>query len=355
MKVVDKYILREFLRSFLVSLAFFTILLLVVRFSEREMGRFINWRMSVSESVRSMLYQIPDFIMQVAPPSVLFATFFSLGRMTQNNEITAMKAAGISLYRVFRPVFVAAFLVAIVMIIFNDQVVTWANQKEADIKKPLSVVSQQATNVVFISSGNRVFYIDRMYLRTRQMRNLTIYEFDENNNVRNWTFAREASWTGTTWRLENGMERIFNEEGWDEIPYEQKEITVNEDPEIMVKGIRDLKEISFFELTKLVKYKKAAGQIVRRELVSLQSKISLPFACFIMALLGAPLFIMFGKSGTAVGFLLTMSISFLYWGIALAVLEAFGNAGKLPPMLACWTANFVFAFVGSVFVYKVKK
>ena len=355
MKVIDKYLLREFFRNFLVSLAFFTILLLVVRFSEKEMGRFIRSRMSVWESMLSLLYQIPDFIIQVAPPSVLFSTFFCLGRMAQNNEITAMKAAGISLYRVFVPVFAAAFLISLLMIVFNDQAVTRATRKESEIRTPLSNTSRIARDVVFGSSGGRVFYIELLFLRTHQMRNITMYEFDEDNNVKSWTFAEEASWSGTTWRLRRGMTRTFEGKEWYETPYEQKEITVNEDPEIMIKESRDLKETSFLDLLKLVKYKRAAERIVRRDLVSLYSRISFPFACFIMALLGAPLFVVFGKSGTAVGFLLTMAISFLYWGIAIAVFEALGNSGKLPPLLACWTANFIFAVVGIVFIYKVKK
>jgi lipopolysaccharide export system permease protein len=355
MKVIDKYILREFLRNFLVSLVFFTILLLVVRFSEKEVSRFINWRMSVMESLLSLIYQTPGFIIQVAPPSVLFATFFSLGRMAQNNEISAMKAAGISLYRVFYPVFIAAFLITLLMIVFNDQVVTWANRKESEVKKPSSIASQLGKNAVFAGSGGRVFYANLIELRNREMQNVTIYEFDEDNDVRSWTFARSVSWAGTTWRLRDGVVRVFKDEGWYETPYEEKEITVNEDPEVMVKGTKDVKEMSFLELSKVVKYKRAAGQIVRRDLVSLYSKISFPFACFIMALLGAPLFIVFGRSGTAVGFLLTMSISFLYWGIAIAVFEALGSNGKLPPMLSCWTANSLFGFVGLTFVYKVKK
>lgn len=355
MKIIDRYILREFLRKFLGSLIFFTILLLIVRFSEKEMGRFINWRMTVKESVLSLLYQTPAFIVQVAPPSVIFATFFSLGRMTQNNEITSMKASGLSLYRVFLPVFIGALMIAFSMIIFNDQVASWATRKDSEIKQPESSISQITRNVVFASSGGRVFYIDHMFLNKNTMSNVTIYEFDDKNNVRSWMFAKKATWADSTWQLEDGVIRTFSETGWTDAPYEQKKITVNEDPKIMVKGTRDLKEMSFMELSRLIKYKKAAGQIVRRDRVVLHSKLSFPFACFIMALLGAPLFVMFGKSGTAVGFLITMSISFLYWGIAIAVFEAFGNSGKLPPLLACWTANVVFAAVGIVFMFKVKK
>ena len=355
MKVIDRYILREFLRNFLSSLLFFTALLLVVRFSEREVGKFVSSNMSFSSSILSLTLQIPSFIIQVAPPSVLFATFFSLGRMAQNNEIAAMKAAGISLYRVFQPVFIAAFLIALLMIVFNDQVVTWANEKDADVKESYSRTSGVARNVVFESRRGRMFHIHLMFLRNRVMQNVTIHEFDESNNVLREIFARQASWVGQTWYLKSGIVRVFSEGRWEETPYERMEITVPEDPEIMVKGTKDLKEMSFSELSKLVKYKKAAGRTVRGDLVSLHDKVSFPFACFIMAILGAPLFVMFGKSGMAVGFLLTMFISFLYWGIAIAVFEAFGSNGKLPPLLSCWAANFIFAVVGAVFVYKVKK
>jgi lipopolysaccharide export system permease protein len=377
MKVTDRYILREFFRNFLWSLLFFTILLLVVRFSEKEMGGFISRHMSVSSSILSLVFQVPSFVIQVAPPSVLFATFFSLGRMAQNNEITAMKAAGMSLYRIFQPVFIAAFLIALFMIVFNDQVVTWANEKEADIKDSYSRTSGVARYVVFASSGGRMFYIYLMFPRNHRMQNVTIYEFDEDNNLLRETFAREVSWSGETWYLKDGIVRTLKESpqfpvfdmasptqsksaaqperGWEETPYEHKEITVPEDPEIMVKETRDLKEMSFAELSKLIKYKKLAERSVRRDLVSLNDKISFPFACFIMAILGAPLFVIFGRSGMAVGFLLTMFISFLYWSIAIAVFEAFGNNGKLPPMLSCWAANFIFAVVGAGFVYKVKK
>ncbi len=355
MRVLDRYILREFLRNFLFSLLFFTTLLLVVRFSEREMGRFISRNMSVLSSMFSLALQIPGFVIQIAPPSVLFATFFSLGRMAQNNEITAMKSAGISLYRVFQPVLVAAFLIALFMIVFNDQVATWAIGRDAELKESGSRRSDIATNVVFVGSGGRVFHINLIIFNNHAMQNVTIHEFGEDNNVQREIFASQASWEGQIWYLTRGIVRTFNGDIWEEEPYARKELTVPEDPEFMAKAMKDLKEMSFSEMRELVKHKKLAGQPVRKDLVSLHDKISFPFACFIMALLGAPLFVVFGRSGMAVGFLLTMFASFLYWGIAIAVFEAFGNSGKLPPMLACWVANFIFAAVGIVLVYKVKK
>jgi len=354
-RVLDRYILREFLRNFVFSLLFFTILLLVVRFSEREMGRFISRNMSVLSSIFSLALQTPEFVIQVAPPSVLFATFFSLGRMVQNNEITAMKSAGISLYRVFQPVLIAAFLLALFMIVFNDQVVTWATEKDAELKDSGSRRSDIATNVVFAGSGGRVFHINLIIFNNHAMQSVTIHEFGEDNDVQREIYASQASWEGQNWRLTRGVVRTFDGDNWEEELYAYKDLIVPEDPEFMVKSMKDLKEMSFFEVRELVKNKELAGQPVRKDRVSLHDKISFPFACFIMALLGAPLFVVFGRSGMAVGFLLTMFTSFLYWGVAIAVFEAFGNNGKLPPMLACWAANFIFAAVGIGLVYKVEK
>jgi lipopolysaccharide export system permease protein len=354
-KVLDKYLIWELLKNFIYSLIFFTTLLLVVRFGEKEIGTFIAKKMSLLSSLKSLLLQVPGYIIQIAPPSMLFATFFSLGRMAQNNEITAMKACGISLYRVFMPVFVTSLLITFLMIAFNDQVVTWATGKDIDIKGLNPQTPGTASKVVFISSGSHVFYIDYISLHDRSMNNVTIYEMNEDNSVKSDVFAKEASWSGKVWSLKNGVTRIFNEGRWVETPFRQKDIVVSEDPEIMVKGSQSQQRMTLLELSKLIGYKKKTGQVVRKDLVSFHSRISFPFACFVMAVLGAPLFIMFGRSGMAVGFLLTMFITFIYWGIAIAIFEALGNNGKLPAMLSCWTANLLFMAIGAVFVYKVKK
>ena len=241
------------------------------------------------------------------------------------------------------------------MIVFNDQVVTRAIGRDAELKDSGSRRSDIATNVVFVGSGGRVFHINLIIFNNHAMQNVTIHEFGEGNDVQREIFASQASWEGQIWRLTRGVVRTFEGDSWEEEPYARMELTVPEDPEFMAKAMRDPKEMSFSEMRELIKHKKLAGQPVRKDLVSLHDKISFPFACFIMALLGAPLFVVFGRSGMAVGFLLTMFTSFLYWGIAIAVFEAFGNNGKLPPMLSCWAANFIFATAGIVLVYKVKK
>jgi len=354
MKVLDKYILREFLRNFIISLLFFSVLLLIVRFSEKEVGKFVSDRIPLSKSIISLLLQIPGYVIFVSPPSILFAAFFSLGRMTQNNEITAMRASGINLLRIFQPVFISSFIISLLMIAFYDQVVTRSIEKDNEINRYLGGY-ETASHVVFEGKGRRVFYIYSMFIRDKRMQSLTIYEFDEDNKIKQEIYASTATWSDQKWNLTEGVVRTFKDNKVLEELYENMEIYVPEDPEIMIKGTRDIKAIPFIQLNRLIKFKESAGKTVRKDKVVFHDRISFPFACFVMAILGAPLFVIFGRSGMAVGFLLTMFISFLYYGIAIAVFEAFGNNGKLPPMFSCWIANFLFGIVGTGFVYKVKK
>ncbi len=355
MKVIDKYLIREFVKSFLACLGFFTALLLVVRFGEKEVGTFIAKRMSLMASIESLFLQVPGYVIQIAPPSMLFATFFSLGRMTQNNEITAMRTCGISLYRIFLPIFLTAFFIALIMIAFNDQVVTRATKKDIELKGLSIEAPGVSKDIVFISTDNRVFYIDTINLNIRSMKRITIYDLDENYEIRGQIDAKEASWADGVWRLRNGVIRKYENGIWQETHFNIRDISVQEDPEIMIKNSQDRQTLPLAELSKLVNYKKRTGQVVRKDLVSFYSRLSFPYACFVMAMLGAPLFVMFGKSGAAVGFLLTMFISFVYWGVAIAIFEALGNNGVLPPIVSCWSANVIFMGIGAIFVYKVKK
>lgn len=355
MKVIDKYITWELLRNFLYSLTFFTVLLLVVRFGEKEMGTYIARRMSIADSLKSLFLQVPGYIIQIAPPSMLFATFFSLGKMTQNNEINAMRTTGISLYRIFLPVIIVSFFISVFLMLFNDQVVTRATVKDQEIKRLDFQRSGTATKVVFVESSNRSFYIDLISLQEKKMYNINIQEFDSDNKVIVDIYAKDADWSEYTWHLKRGVIRTLKDGVWQEESFKQKDIIVQVDPEIMVKGSENIQSLSISELAKLIEYKKKTGQTIRKDLVNFYGRLSFPMACFVMALLGAPLFVMFGRSGIAVGFLITMFISFVYWGMALAIFEAFGNNGKLPPFISSWMANIIFISAGIFFVVKVQK
>ncbi|MFB3040604.1 MAG: LptF/LptG family permease, partial [Candidatus Poribacteria bacterium] len=98
MRILDRYILTEYLKSFVLALGFFVALVVIVRFLDKDIKKF-DEDISYWTAVQIVLYQAPRRIMEVVPVAGFIAVFFLLGRMAKNNELTAMKAAGVSVYR----------------------------------------------------------------------------------------------------------------------------------------------------------------------------------------------------------------------------------------------------------------
>ena len=110
LKILDWYVLREYLRSFLGSFGFFVAMVIVVRLFDREISHLLSGDMTVSDAIKVVIYKAPARIMQVFPAAVSLATFFMFSRFIRNNELAAMKSAGISMYRVIFLISAATFL-----------------------------------------------------------------------------------------------------------------------------------------------------------------------------------------------------------------------------------------------------
>ena len=138
-------------------------------------------------------------------------------------------------------------------------------------------------------------------------------------------------------------------------PFVTKQIKRAEEPERFAGSNKDLRAMTIGELRRQMRYKEMAGQTTRREEVKMHHKIAYPFAAFVVILIGAPISIRFGGAGFFAGLLVAFFLVFMYWGISLATLEGLGENGKLPPIVACWGANLLYAAVGGVLIWKMPK
>lgn len=353
MRILERYILREYLRYFLMSFAFFVGLVIIVRLGDKEIGELLSGDKPVWDVVRMILYKSPALVMQIFPAAGLLAIFFALGRFVQTNELTAMKAVGMSFYRMLIHPLIATFLICLLAGLFNDQIVSRANRRVRELEGKEAFV--RGRNVIFRARGDMICYIQVLDAKNHGMRNVSIYQFEGDQLVRS-IIAEAGSWRGSRWRLVNGIERRFENgrEVWAR-RFDQIELTIHEDPSIFAATSMRPKELTFSELYRLARHKLMAGQPIRIERVELHHRIAYPFATFVVVLIGAPLAIWFGYAGFAAGFLLTMFVNFMYWGIGIAVFEAIGQIGALPPALSCWAANMLFAAVGLGLIIKVRK
>lgn len=353
MRILDRYIFTEYLRTFVFALAFFIALVVIVRLLDKDIKRF-DEDVSYTTAIQIVLFQAPRRIMEVVPLASFLATFFVLGRMTRNNELTAMKMATVSVYRIVAPILASTLLICVLFALFYDRIAAPAYHRANQLKKKIPL--RRSRNVVFKGQHNRLFYIQNLDLENEDIDQMTIYEFDSSGNLAREIFAHSVTWSPTQWHLVNGfIRRIEKDVEISFEPFETKQIDRSENPERFAGNDKDIRAMTLEELRQQIRYKRGAGQTIRREQVKIQHKLAYPFAAFVVVLIGAPISIRFGKAGFFAGLVITFFLSFLYWGVSFATLEGLGENGKLSPILACWGANAIYAIIGGVLIWKSPK
>ncbi len=353
MRILERYVLIEYLRTFALALAFFIALVVIVRLLDKDIKRF-DEDVSYLTAVQIVLFRAPRRIIEVVPLASFLAVFFVFGRAVQNNELSAMQTAGVSIYRLLIPILASIFLVCIGFAVFYNLVASPAYHRANQLEKKVRL--RRSRNVVFKGQDNRLFYIQNLDLENGTIDRMTIYELNQDDELTQKIFANSATWSPKRWHLSQGYVRRFN--GASEIAFEPfitKQIERAEEPERFAGGNKNLHAMTIGELQQQIKYKRTAGQATRREEVKIQHKMAYPFAAFVVILIGAPISIRFGRAGFFAGLLVAFFLVFMYWGISLATLEGLGENGKLPPIVACWGANVLYAIVGSVLIWKMPK
>ena len=353
MNILDRYLLREYLKAFMVGLLFFIALIIIVRLLDKDIKKFDD-DVAYMTAVKIVIFQAPRRIMEVVPVAAFVAIFFVLGKMIQSNEFTAMKASGLSVYRLLIPVLIVTLFICGLFAIFYNRVAAPAYHEAYLLQN--EVKPRYGRNVVFKGKDNRIFYSQRIVLDDRKIQRLTIYEYNAEGQLDRVTFAKSATWSPTQWQLTDGYIRHF-EKGI-EVGYEAFDthaIERHEDPARLIGREKDTRAMTLKELREQIAYKQEAGQISRKEQVKLYHKTAYPFAAVVVVMLGAPIAIRFGRAGFFAGLVIAFFLSFIYWALSFATLEGLSESGKLHPFLACWGANILYAVVGGIMIWRTPK
>ena len=353
MNILDRYVLREYLKAFFVGLLFFIALIIIVRLLDKDIKKFDD-DVAYMTAVKIVLFQAPRRIMEVVPVAAFVAVFFVLGKMVQTSEFTAMKAGGLSVYRLLMPILIVTLAICGLFALFYNKIAAPAFHEAHLLQN--KVRPRRGRNIVFKGKSDRIFYSQRIALDDREIQHLTIYEYDADAELTRVIFAKSATWTSTEWQLSDGYIRHFK--GGVEIGYEAFDtytIERHEDPARFIGSEKDPRAMTIKELREQITYKQEAGQISRKEQVKLYHKTAYPFAAVVVVMLGAPIAIRFGRAGFFAGLVIAFFLSFIYWALSFATLEGLSESGKLHPFLACWGANILYAVVGSIMIWRTPK
>ena len=362
MRIVDRYVLRELAIPFVLGLGVFTSVLLIVRIL-KLIELVVNRGIPFLQVLKLFSYILPAFLEVTVPMALLLAILVAFGRLSSDSEVIAMRASGISLYRLLVPV--AAFAAAVSMLTLGLSVYVrpWGNfllrtglyeivkaRASAGIK-PKVFNGDFAGLVIYVDRieppGNQLFGILISDTRDPRLHN-TIYA------QRGWVQTREDA-HALTMRLYDGG--VFTggaaDEAYQETHFATYDITLDLDLALaeMQSRPKDPSEMGFGELRRTIAEKQAAEQTSFVEQVELHRKFSIPFGCLVFAALGVPLGIQPTRAVHSRGFSVSLLLIFAYY-LLLTLGQNLGERGALSPAVAVWLPNAALSMIAAALLWR---
>ncbi|RKX20798.1 MAG: hypothetical protein DRP51_05200 [Candidatus Zixiibacteriota bacterium] len=358
MKTLDRYILTNFLSALIIISVGFGILIIAINMVE-ELRHFIDHEVPLGDIMIYYVYFAGWIIKSFLPVFVLLAALTSIGLLARRNEILAMKAAGVSLYRIAAPILVFTFLLSFMHIYYNEYFYPPGNKKRVEMKeytiKKRSKRSKSSVNNIYRQVNNDVFFVIQGYdIPKREGTVIKIYR-SENDKLAELITARKIKYTSRNWMLYDGVRRIFGDSAETFETFDTLSAAYIEDkPSDFEKPLGKPEDMGYDELKHYIDVMKRIGAPYRRELVDLKIKLSYPFASFIVILICVPLASNPKRGGIAISFAVGSGIAMLYF-VCFKVIQSLAYSEKLHPDLAAWLINGIFLLVGIVIMLRARK
>jgi len=356
--ILDEYVMREFLRNFVLVLMSFAVLFLIFTFFEL-VGDIIRNKTPLVTVGEYLVNLVPFILYHVTPLCSLVAVLITFGSLERTSELTAMKATGISLYRIVTPVLLVAAILATALFAFDESYLPAANRRQEELRsiikgKPAQtfLAGREWMSGQMSSNGEpaRIFYYQAFDANKNVFANLTVFEFQPDTFVlQRRIFAQSARWDdqGNGWVFENGWQRTFA--GDSIASYQPFKLStfpeIHEQPKYFNKEDLQSQEMSYGELSNYIRDLRQSGFDTIPLRVQLNDKLAYPLITFVMAVLAIPFSLSMGKRGGLAGMATAIGLAITYWVIA-SLFENLGNINSLPPLLAAWSPDLLFGLVG---------
>jgi LPS export ABC transporter permease LptF/LPS export ABC transporter permease LptG len=357
--ILDRYIARKYLAVIGLVLAGLLSASVIAAFFER-LDAVHRHGKPIALLVQHVWFRVPEFLSSVFPVAALTTTLLVLGLLARTNEVTAMKASGVSLYRMLVPVLLLSAAVSGAAFLVQERLAPVAGIRAEETwnrinDRPARRYSPLNRNWIMSREKDRIYHYEYFDPTSSAFSRLSVFEIDG----RRWALASrlyaEKAFLGTrSLDLRSGWLRNFR--GGSAVPF-----AVRESWELpMVEGrgwfLRDWKEpeqMTVGELSEYASEVRAMGFDATRLRVDLGGKVAFPLASLVMTILAIPFAFVMGKKGTLVGIGLSVALAIGYWG-AFGIFRSLGYTGVLPPFFAAWGANLVFGLAGVFLLLRLR-
>ncbi|MGH7308173.1 MAG: LPS export ABC transporter permease LptG [Candidatus Rokuibacteriota bacterium] len=349
--IIDRYLLRQFFGFVAMGLAVATSLIIVVDLVS-TLDRYLRVKPPLIHIAEHFLFLVPIALHQGLPVVMLVATIFLFLTLSRWHELTALKGAGMSLYRISAPVLAAGLLVSVGAGLFQEFLlpILSAGREEVDrvkIRGQLPRHLQSRTRLWLRSAERRFYRVELLNPVSQEMYGITILEVDADFRLVSRTDARHALWSPSGWEFVDGTFRELDSDGQvSTVPFVRTAVELEETIQDFTDVQKRPSEMSYRELRDYVAKLEAAGFQVTKYLVGMYGKLSGPLESLIMILVAIPFALQAPRGGRLYGTGLAIAIMAGYLVVDRSA-RALGQAELLPPLLAAWTANVIFLGVGT--------
>jgi lipopolysaccharide export system permease protein len=356
-RLLDRYVLRSWIKLFIVTAIGFPIVAVITELVQ-DLHRLLGTGLPLKQILMSYLFGIPAWASQVMPAAVLFATIFTVGNMARHSELTAAKAGGASFHRLVLPLFVAALAASGLAIVVGELAVT-ASARQATLQQdPAMINAGGRYNFVYRADEGWIYTIRSLDVASHTLRDLVLERAGTGDAYPTLIVqADSATWTDSTrdWTLWNGQSRVLGDDGHlSAFQFGRMKLAaLSQTPEALLVENKDPQAMRYAELGRYIDAMHRAGNSTGDLEVRRAQRISIPMACLIIALFGAPLAMSAPRSGTAFGIGVSLAATVVY--IMLSnIASAMGDKNTMNPTLLAWIPNLIFLVAGLVLLDRVK-
>jgi lipopolysaccharide export system permease protein len=357
MRILDRYIMAHFLGPFAVGVAAFVAVLTGVTEIYYAVQLVTERGVPLGTVVEIFFLHLPSTVALTMPMATVFAALMAAGELSSHGEIVAMRAGGVSVWRMMRSVVVSGAVVALVAFGFNEAVSPLCNYRAGTMLQNFAMThdtEQKPITLRLPETGPPQLLIsaDRLDIMRAEMTNIVIIEYAK-SRPRNVFFAEKARWQGTTWILSNVINKRDTGRGFQEVRIKEMKYPIGRTPQQLRRSPeRRAEELSIPQLRAEAASLMASpdGGTTARKRASfliqhIHIRIAAPWAALCFAVLGFPLGLRPQRATAGIGFGMSLAVVFIYY-ILFNVLRGFGEQNTISPVLAAWLPNIIVLGVG---------
>ncbi len=357
MNILDRYIMKEYITLFVfILISIISVYLIIDFFGKIRM--FMSNNATIVQMASHFFFMIPMIISQTTPAIVLLATLMTFGTLSKHSEIVAMKANGISLYRMILPVMAIGIFICAFLFLFSEFVTPQSYYKAEHIRL-VEVQKQESLgtfkqNQIWYRGKLGIYNFNMFDIKTNTLHGVTINYLNGNFILGKRVDAEKVHWENNRWVFQNYLITTFQEGSFPSLERGvTKVIDIPETPSDFKTVQKDADKMGFFELRLYIRKLQSEGYDASRYLVDLHGKIAISLVSILLVIIGISFSLRSERSGgVAQSISAGVIIGFSYW-LIFAFSLSLGRSGTIPPILSAWLANFVFGVAALFMIRRV--